>query len=733
MKNGPIRVKNLDRLEGQEGEVIPTKTAMALCRCGRSRRKPFCDGNHKEAGFTDERIGDGGDDKRVTYVGKKITIHDNRAICSHAGYCTDNLPSVWRTDTQPWIDPDGADVDEIIETIKKCPSGALSYSIDNVEHRDRVREPAVKLAKDGPLEVTGGIRLKDVTQGEGASQEHYTLCRCGESKNKPFCDGTHWHVQFKGDNSVKIANVNELKNRAPAHVVADGTDLVVVKDGSSVFVLEGKCRHQGAPMSEGSLEGGNIVCGLHGWVYDMKTGVNQAGDGNDLKAFKSWVERNSVFVDGDEITAWKKGYDEKAKNEGPLTRKVPENREEPFNQYIHHLSEHGLAKTGAHGPVAAMGVPRYELPTWEDLQFVTAQLSKLPQLDDVPVGTELIIGRNARKPLRLKIPILVSDMSFGALSEEAKVALAKGAELAGTGICSGEGGMLPEEQEANSRYLYELASARFGFSWDQLPRVQAFHFKGGQAAKTGTGGHLPGEKVSKKIAEVRGLKEGQAAVSPARFPDWEDEKDYRDFAAKVRDKTGGIPIGFKLSAQHIEDDIDAAIRIGVDYVILDGRGGGTGAAPLIFRDNISVPTMPALARARRHLDNAGHKDITLIITGGLRTPADFAKALALGADGIAIANSAIQAIGCLGTRACHTNNCPVGIATQKESLRRLLNVEEAAQRLNRFLGASIQLMSVLARACGHTHLSEFCTDDLTTWKRDVAYLTGISYGGVVPL
>jgi glutamate synthase domain-containing protein 2 len=324
-------------------------------------------------------------------------------------------------------------------------------------------------------------------------------------------------------------------------------------------------------------------------------------------------------------------------------------------------------------------------------------------------------------------------MSFGALSEEAKVALARGAELAGTAICSGEGGMLPDEQEACSRYLYELASARFGFAWEKVEKVQAFHFKGGQGAKTGTGGHLPGDKVKGKIAQVRNLEEGQPAVSPARFPDWDHEDDFRRFADEVRERTGGIPIGFKLSAQHVERDLDAALRIGVDYVILDGRGGGTGAAPLVFRDNISVPTLPALARARRHLDRVGASDVTLIVTGGLRTPADFAKAMALGADGVAVANAAIQAIGCLGMRACHTNICPVGIATQKEHLRRRLDVEISARRLERFFTSSVELMKVLARACGHTHLQELRADDLTTWKRDVAYLTGVAYGGVVPL
>jgi glutamate synthase domain-containing protein 2 len=402
-------------------------------------------------------------------------------------------------------------------------------------------------------------------------------------------------------------------------------------------------------------------------------------------------------------------------------------------KFIQKLANEGLSKVGHHGPAAAMGVPRGKLPQWEDLQFVVGQLHKLPLLDEEDVGTKLIIGPRAKKPLHLEIPLFVSDMSFGALSEEAKVALAKGAELAGTGICSGEGGMLADEQAANSRYFYELASARFGFSWDKVLKTQAFHFKGGQGAKTGTGGHLPGSKVKGKIAQVRNLPEGEPAISPARFPDWTNLSQIRDFADEVRERTGGIPIGYKLSAQHIEKDIDAALTVGVDYIILDGRGGGTGDAPLIFRDNISVPTMPALARARRHLDSSDASDITLIITGGLRTPADFSKAMALGADGIAVSNAAIQAIGCVGMRACHTNNCPVGIATQKPQLRARLPVDIAAERLARFFSASVELMTVLARAAGHRQLSDFSIDDLTTYKVDMAQLTGVAYGGVSPV
>lgn len=404
--------------------------------------------------------------------------------------------------------------------------------------------------------------------------------------------------------------------------------------------------------------------------------------------------------------------------------------EEPTLTRIHEMARHGLENTGHHGEMTAMGVPRTELPQWDNIQILTAQFATKPLMEDAVVDTELVIGPNAKKPLKLDIPLFVSDMSFGSLSEEAKIALARGAEMAGTGICSGEGGMLPEEQQNNSRYFYELASAMFGYSEDQLSKVQAFHFKGGQGAKTGTGGHLPGAKVTEKIAQVRGLEKGQDAISPPTFIDLVTPYDYLRFSDRVREITGGIPIGFKMSANHIEEDIDFALAAGADYIILDGRGGGTGAAPRIFRDHISVPTLPALARARRYLDRQGHQGVTLIITGGLRVPEDFIKALALGADGIALSNSALQAIGCVAARMCNTNNCPSGIATQKPDLRQELNVNEAATRLNRFLTTSTDLMKVMARACGHDHLNGFCIDDLTTFDRKISQLTGIVFAGV---
>ncbi|MEM6992173.1 MAG: glutamate synthase-related protein [Myxococcota bacterium] len=533
---------------------------------------------------------------------------------------------------------------------------------------------------------------------------------------------------------VNVAIWSALEDRDPAYALVGGVDLVVVRHDDRVSVLYGRCLHRGALMADATIRGDDIVCGLHGWDYRLETGVSAYKNDEVLHRFTAWIEDDAVFVDESEVLAWRAEHPQPYDREAYLGLYDDPHGgpEEPYNKRTRQLAVLGPEKAGHHGPVSSMGVPMTELPRWDSLQILTAQLHRKPKLDQDPVGARVMIGPNAKKPLQLEIPIFVSDMSFGALSEEAKLALSKGAQAAGTGICSGEGGMLPEEQASNSRYFYELASAKFGWSLDKVKRVQAFHFKAGQGAKTGTGGHLPGSKVMGKIASVRGLQEGTPAVSPATFTDLDTPDDFRRVAEDVREASGGIPIGFKLSAQHIEADIDFAAEAGADYIILDGRGGGTGAAPEVFKHNISVPTMVALARARRHLDKLA-LGITLIITGGLRTESDFVKALALGADAIAVSNAAMQAIGCLGMRACHTNNCPVGIATQRPHLRKRLQIDKSAAQLANFFATTVGLMKVLARACGHDHLSDFCLDDLTTYDRDLAYLTGVPYAGVVPL
>lgn len=534
---------------------------------------------------------------------------------------------------------------------------------------------------------------------------------------------------------VLIARMDQLEDRVPSYAAVSNTDLVLIKYDDEVSVLYGRCHHRGALLADGYIDGDNLICGLHHWDYRFDTGISEYNNEEELHKFQNLIKGKDIYIDRAEILAFEKDHPSPFKEEEYLGKYADTHPEEtePHTGYIHDLAKNGLTSSGHHGPIAAMGVDRRSLPGWDDLQFLPAQLLKPALNDDTEVRTAVILGPKAGRPLKLKIPLFVSDMSFGALSREAKIALSKGAELAGTGICSGEGGMLLEEQENNSRYFYELATGRFGFSWDKLTKVQAFHFKGGQGAKTGTGGHLPGHKVTAEIASVRGMQAGEAAMSPAAFKDFHNPGDFRQFAEEVRQVSGGIPVGFKLAASHIEADMAFALEAGADYIILDGRGGATGAAPTILRDHINVPTIPALVRARRFLDEQKVTDVSLVITGGLRVPADFAKALMLGADAIAVSNSALQAIGCLGMRACETNNCPVGIATQREDLRSRLIVDQSAKQLKNFFEASTELIKVIARACGYADISLFNRNDLSTFDYDMHRLTGVSYAGVNPV
>jgi len=198
-RNGPYLVKNLKKLKNSNNEEIKSDSVITLCRCGGSNNKPFCDGNHIKIGFIDTKEDDRVPDKLETYEGEKLTIHDDRGVCSHRGYCTDNAPKIFRMKTEPWIDPDAQDPDETTKVIKTCPSGALSYTKDGVLSKDWDREPAINISKDGPYDIVGSIELKDPDGDTPESKEHYTLCRCGHSKNKPFCNGQHWYVKFKDE------------------------------------------------------------------------------------------------------------------------------------------------------------------------------------------------------------------------------------------------------------------------------------------------------------------------------------------------------------------------------------------------------------------------------------------------------------------------------------------------------------------------------------------------------
>jgi thiamine pyrophosphate-dependent acetolactate synthase large subunit-like protein/CDGSH-type Zn-finger protein/nitrite reductase/ring-hydroxylating ferredoxin subunit len=324
-KNGPYVVKDLADLSNWNGEQLPTYPVMSLCRCGQSKNIPDCDGTHVTVGFDSAKTTDGEWDYRKNYVGKKITIHDNRGICAHSRFCTDGLPSVWKMGVEPWIDADGAGVEEIIAIIKKCPSGALSYTVEDVEHRDQDRSPAIRLAKDGPCWVVGGIELQNEPRGEEASLEHYTLCRCGGSKNKPFCDGTHWHIGFKDEEAgteepdpketiaqqdsttpltesadaegwVKVAEAAEIAEGQTLSVTVDGKAIVITHYNGEFGALDSKCPHQRGPLNDGSIEAGLLRCPWHGWGFDPLTGEVVEGGHHDVPSYPVEVRDGGVYV-----------------------------------------------------------------------------------------------------------------------------------------------------------------------------------------------------------------------------------------------------------------------------------------------------------------------------------------------------------------------------------------------------------------------------------------------------
>ncbi len=600
-KNGPLVVKGLCEVTSSNGNrVTLKKTVSALCRCGHSKNKPFCDGSHAKAGWTDEKQS-GRQPRRVDdYRGKKITIHDDRGICSHAGFCTDGLPGVFRMGKEPWIDPDAETLEKVIETIRKCPSGALSYSVDGVLYNRFSEEPELQVTEDGPYFVKGFVAL-ETDDDPPASPEHYALCRCGHSKNKPFCDGQHWYHKFRDEGVVRPEQYHTEEKIAAIQRLAE-------------------------------------------------TGKSENSAMNTTKVF----------------------------------------------------------------------------PGLDTLVFKGAQLHKMPLNSDVAVKTRTVIGKTARQPLTLEIPFYVSHMSFGALSREAKIALAKGTARMGTAMCSGEGGMLPAERRAATRYIYELGTAAFSHDDNAIRQADAVELKIGQGVKPGLGGHLPAFKVTPEIARIRHLSPGQDSVSPGRLAGVNNLEDLQKKVERIRDITGGKPVGIKFAAGWIEEDIAFALKAHPDFITIDCRGGATGSSPRFLKDNVGVPPVFAVYRARKYLDKV-KSDVTLCVTGGFRDSADIAKALALGADAVALATASLIAIGCIQARVCHTGTCPAGIATQNEQLRGLLDEAKAVGGFENFYRATNNELCVFARTNGVDDVHKLSWHDLVTDHAAVAEFTEIEH------
>jgi glutamate synthase domain-containing protein 2/rubredoxin len=364
------------------------------------------------------------------------------------------------------------------------------------------------------------------------------------------------------------------------------------------------------------------------------------------------------------------------------------------HDYIKHLAVTGRSAIEA-GPTDK------ELPSWYEILWLAGQLSTVPLYDDEEVDVKTVIGKTAKRPLVIETPVIISHMSYGALTGEAKAALAKGAAAVGSANGSGEGGIFEGEMAAAGKYIFEYVPNLYSVTDENLRAVDAVEIKIGQSAKPGLGGHLPAEKVTEEIAKMRGFPVGQDIISPSHFDRLRTRDDLKELVEELREKSGGRPIGVKIAANHVEDDLEFIAHAGADFVTIDGRGGSTGAAPISLKDAAGVPTIYALARARKWLDE--HKaGLDVIITGGLRLPSDMAKALALGADAVAVATAALTAMGASAELA-------------------------ADEKVANFLRAATEEIKMFARVAGKRSVHELSINDLATTSLDIATYTDVRH------
>lgn len=413
-------------------------------------------------------------------------------------------------------------------------------------------------------------------------------------------------------------------------------------------------------------------------------------------------------------------------NTGALDLSYPKETRKTDSDYRYMKEIHEMAVSGK-SAIEAMGT-RMKMPGWDDVLVLGAQLNPMPLDEHAEVSLKTVIGKHAQKPMELDMPVYISHMSFGALSKETKIALAKGSAAAGTAMCSGEGGILPEEKAAAYKYIFEYVPNLYSVTDENLKTSDAIEIKIGQGTKPGMGGHLPGSKVTPEIAKIRNKPLGQDVISPSRFPSINSADDLKNLVNELRRRSEGRPIGIKIAAGRIEKDLEFCVYAGPDFITIDGRGGATGASPAMIRDSTSVPTIYALCRARKYLDSV-HSDIDLVITGGLRVSSDFAKAIAMGADAIAVASAAMVAAACQQYRICGTGMCPVGVATQDEKLRERLHIDAAAKRVENYLTCCAQELKTFARITGNTDVHGLSVDDLCTISREISEYTNIAHAG----
>jgi len=365
----------------------------------------------------------------------------------------------------------------------------------------------------------------------------------------------------------------------------------------------------------------------------------------------------------------------------------------------------------------------------DDIHFVPAQIHKIPLNSEDEVKTEITLGKKAKKPLKLASPIMISGMSFGAVSKNVKLVIAMAAAELKIAFNSGEGGILPEELEiARNQMIVQYSTGRFGVTEEILKSAPAIEIRFGQGAYPGKGSYLPADKMTDEIAQIRGLTKGEPAYSPSNHFDMKDPEEIKEKVDELRKITKGAPIGAKIGCGNIEKDVEILINSNVDFIALDGFGGGTGATDLYVRENVGIPIIAALPRAFKLLTELGVKDeISLIAGGKLLNSADFAKCLAFGADAAYIGTTALIAINCEQYRICYTGKCPTGITTQDPNLMKQINIDEGVKKLKNFINISTQEIANLTRIVGKNDINKLNKDDMVSMDRNLSMITGVKW------
>lgn len=505
----------------------------------------------------------------------------------------------------------------------------------------------------------------------------------------------------------KICRVSELEEGRGREAIVNGRPLAIFSYEGNLYALDDRCPHREGQLSDGHVRKGEAICPLHGWNFDLKSGVSPYNINDAVATYPVSVKEDTVYIDASKVPPLPEssfsGY------QGRWKRWEQDGRG--------HHDVRDMAK-GRKPPIEAMGSLAGDISAvlgFDHFHLRAAQLERMPRLKNEAVSTKTVIGKGAGKPLVISLPAYVSHMSFGALSREAKIALARGSKMAGTLICSGEGGMHPEERKEAGLYVLEMASGYFGFNEENISKADAVEIKMGQSAKPGLGGELPAAKVTDEIADVRGLEPGEPAVSPARFPDIDSLEQMEKRISRLHKNSPEMPVGIKLAANNVRGDVAAALRLYPDFITIDGFGGGTGASPVHVRDHFGMPLVQALAAARPLIEehNAkGRRPVSLIATGGVRLPADVMKCIALGADACALATASLFALGCEYYRACESGNCPVGITTHKPHLRERLDVERGSKRVANFYRGMGAIIEDYLHAMGRESIEEVGIQDL---------------------